>query len=215
MAHAHRRVFLRYCGRAPHWAQKAAPFPHEEGPSPCGNRIRFLCALVARAGELQNPQRFLPAMSPSDSWSVTRAHTMRQPLDRVRAVSQVMRQGRTSRGSTSPSTCFEGHCRRQPDHEVAQQPVLRGPTSSSRRSAAYDSWETTRGLRSPRLHARLGRTRERFAMRWHHRGQHTVHVLSGGCSASRGCVGRLGPACARRLRILLTQHWSWMHDSGQ
>ncbi len=179
---------MRYCGRAPHWAQKAAPFLHEEYPSSCRNRVRFLCALVARAGLLQNPQRFLPVMSPPDSRSVSRARTMRQPLDRVRAVSQVMRQGRTSRGSTSPSTCFDGHCRRQPDHEVAQQS-----------SPAWSDVEFTskRGLRQLGDHARATLAASPCTARPHTRA--VRDAVAPPRSAHRACVvGRL--FCEPRMR---------------
>ena len=127
-------------------------------------------------------------MSPPDSWSVTRAHTMRQPLDRVRAVSQVMRQGRTSRSSTSPSTCFDGHCRRRP-----------GSGGCRAASPAWSDVEFTskRGLRQLGDHARATLGASPCTARPHTRA--VRDAVAPPRSAHRACVvGRL--FCEPRVR---------------
>ena len=68
---------------------------------------------------------------------------MRQPLDRVRAVSQAMRQGCRSRSSPSPSTCFDCHCKSTAVIKSRRPGSSAWPDVEFTLSATCDSWETT------------------------------------------------------------------------
>ncbi len=128
---AHRRGFCWSHARAPLGAQTAAPFVYEEGLSSCTNCVRFVCALIARAGWQQNLQRLARLTRPQEEVSRPRPHNA------------------TTTGSSS--RCVAGNAARLQVAQLAvsidllrlplqvdrgdqesQQAILRGPTSSSR-----------------------------------------------------------------------------------
>ena len=145
----------------------------------------------------------VPAERPARSW---------HRLHRVHALPQQLSRCRRRRGSTSPSCCSHGHRRSRRDPRGRVQSAAARPRRRPRveRGLAQLVRDVRATLRASPCTARPHtRALRDAAAPAHHRGRHcSADRAESGLSATCGCVRGREPACAHRVRTVLSHHWS-------